>query len=108
MVGHVNTSSALSRAPPDTLVPLLTAAGPVALPAVLRLAARYLPLVVMAVIAAMFFFGRSVAPDLLELVGFERARLTGDQLHGQVGQFFRRLQRRYVSKYSAGSLSSLA
>ena len=38
----------------DTLVPLLTAAGPVALPAVLRLAARYLPLVVMAVIAAMF------------------------------------------------------
>ena len=47
----------------DTLVPLLTAAGPVALPAVLRLAARYLPLVVMAVIAAIFFFGRSVAPD---------------------------------------------
>ena len=47
----------------DTLVPLLTAAGPVALPAVLRLAARYLPLVVMAVIAAMFFFRRSVAPD---------------------------------------------
>ena len=47
----------------DTLVPLLTAAGPVALPAVLRLAARYLPLAVMALIAAIFFLGRSAAPD---------------------------------------------
>ena len=47
----------------DTLVPLLTAAGPVALPAVLRLAARFLPALVMAVIAAIFFFGRNVAPD---------------------------------------------
>jgi hypothetical protein len=46
----------------DTLVALLTTAGPVALPQLLRLAARNLPLLVMAVIVAIFFFGRSVTP----------------------------------------------
>ncbi|MFM9847207.1 MAG: hypothetical protein ACKVP3_08600 [Hyphomicrobiaceae bacterium] len=44
----------------ETLVALLTTAGPVALPGLLRLAARNLPLLVMAVIVAIFFFGRSV------------------------------------------------
>ena len=47
----------------DTLVALLTTAGPVALPGLLRLAARNLPLLVAAVIVAFFFFGRSVASD---------------------------------------------
>jgi hypothetical protein len=47
----------------DTILPLLTAAGPVALPALLRLAARNLPLLVVAVIVAMFFFGRSLRAD---------------------------------------------
>jgi hypothetical protein len=44
----------------DTLIALLTTAGPVALPRLLRLAARNLPLLVMAVIVAIFFFDRSV------------------------------------------------
>lgn len=44
----------------DTLVTLLSTAGPVALPGLLRVAARNLPLLVMAVIVAFFFFGRSV------------------------------------------------
>jgi hypothetical protein len=44
----------------DTLVTLLSTAGPVALPGLLRLAARNLPLLVMAVIVAFFFFGRSI------------------------------------------------
>ena len=47
----------------DTILPLLTTAGPMALPALLRLAARNLPLLVMAVIVAMFYFGRSVRAD---------------------------------------------
>jgi hypothetical protein len=47
----------------DTILPLLTTAGPVALPALLRLAARNLPLLVVAIIVAMFFFGRSVRAD---------------------------------------------
>lgn len=46
----------------DTLVALLSTAGPVALPGLLRLAARNLPLLVMAVIVAFFFFGRSLTP----------------------------------------------
>jgi hypothetical protein len=44
-------------------VPLLATAGPVALPALLRIAARNLPLMVMAVIVALFYFGRSIAGD---------------------------------------------
>ncbi len=44
----------------ETLIALLTTAGPVALPGLLRLAARNLPLLVMAVIVAIFFFGRSL------------------------------------------------
>jgi hypothetical protein len=47
----------------DTLIALLTTAGPVALPGLLRIAARNLPLLVAAVIVAFFFFGRSVAGD---------------------------------------------
>jgi hypothetical protein len=47
----------------DTIVPLLATAGPVALPALLRTAARNLPLLVMAVIVALFYFGRSIASD---------------------------------------------
>jgi hypothetical protein len=47
----------------DTILPLLATAGPVALPALLRLAARNLPLLVVAVIVAMFFFGRSLKAD---------------------------------------------
>jgi hypothetical protein len=47
----------------DTILPLLTTAGPMALPALLRLAARNLPLLVVAVIVAMFFFGRSLRAD---------------------------------------------
>lgn len=47
----------------ETLVALLTTAGPVALPGLLRLAARNLPLLVMAVIVAFFFFGRSITSD---------------------------------------------
>jgi hypothetical protein len=47
----------------DTLIALLTTAGPVALPGMLRIAARNLPLLVAAVIVAFFFFGRSVAGD---------------------------------------------
>ena len=42
----------------DTIVPLLTTAGPVALPALVRMAARNLPLLVIAVIVALFYFGR--------------------------------------------------
>ena len=44
----------------DTIVPWLTTAGPMALPALLRTAARHLPLVVIAVIVALFYLGRSV------------------------------------------------
>jgi hypothetical protein len=44
----------------DTLIAVLSTAGPVALPGLLRLAARNLPLLVMAVIVAIFFFGRSL------------------------------------------------
>ena len=47
----------------DTILPLLTTAGPVALPALLRLAARNLPLMVVAIIVAMFFFGRSIRAE---------------------------------------------
>jgi hypothetical protein len=47
----------------ETLVAVLTTAGPVALPGLLRVAARNLPLLVAAVIVAFFFFGRSVAGD---------------------------------------------
>jgi hypothetical protein len=47
----------------DTIVPLLATAGPMALPALLRIAARNLPLMVMAVIVALFYFGRSIAGD---------------------------------------------
>ena len=47
----------------DTIVPLLATAGPVALPALLRTAARNLPLLVMAVLVALFYFGRSIAGD---------------------------------------------
>jgi hypothetical protein len=47
----------------DTLVAVLTTAGPVALPGLLRLAARNLPLLVMAVIVVFFFFGRSMTGD---------------------------------------------
>jgi hypothetical protein len=47
----------------DTIVPLLATAGPVALPALLRTAARNLPLIVMAVIVALFYFGRSIGHE---------------------------------------------
>jgi hypothetical protein len=47
----------------DTIVPLLATAGPVALPTLLRTAASNLPLLVMAVIVAFFYFGRSIAGD---------------------------------------------
>ncbi len=47
----------------ETIVAMLTTAGPVALPGLLRLAARNLPLLVMAVIVAFFFFGRSLTGD---------------------------------------------
>ena len=45
----------------DVLLAALTTAGPVALPAVLRLAARNLPLLVMAILVGILFFGRSFA-----------------------------------------------
>ncbi len=45
----------------ETLVAMLMTAGPIALPGLLRIAARNLPLLVAAVIVAFFFFGRSVA-----------------------------------------------
>jgi hypothetical protein len=44
----------------ETIVPLLATAGPMALPALLRMAARNLPLLVIAVIVALFYFGRSL------------------------------------------------
>lgn len=47
----------------DTIVPLLATAGPIALPALLRMAARNLPLLVVAVIVALFYFGRSLGHD---------------------------------------------
>lgn len=47
----------------DTIVPLLATAGPIALPALLRLGARNLPLLVIAVIVALFYFGRSIAGE---------------------------------------------
>jgi len=53
----------------NTLVALLTTAGPVALPGLLRLAARNFPLLVAAAIVAFFFFGRSITgkePDVAE------------------------------------------
>ena len=47
----------------ETIVPLLATAGPIALPALLRLGARNLPLLVIAVIVALFYFGRSIAGE---------------------------------------------
>ena len=47
----------------DTIVPLLATAGPMALPALLRTVARNLPLLVIAVIVALFYFGRSIAVE---------------------------------------------
>jgi hypothetical protein len=47
----------------DTIVSLLATAGPIALPALLRLGARNLPLLVIAIIAALFYFGRSIARE---------------------------------------------
>lgn len=47
----------------DTIVPLLATAGPMALPALLRMAARNLPLLVVAVIVALFYFGRTLGHD---------------------------------------------
>ena len=47
----------------ETIVPLLATAGPIALPALLRMSARNLPLLVIAVIVALFYFGRSIAGE---------------------------------------------
>ena len=47
----------------DTIVSLLATAGPIALPALLRLGARKLPLLVIAVIVALFYVGRSIAGE---------------------------------------------
>ena len=47
----------------ETIVPLLATAGPIALPALLRIGARNLPLLVIAVIVALFYFGRSIAGE---------------------------------------------
>jgi hypothetical protein len=47
----------------DTIVSLLATAGPIALPALLRLGARNLPLLVIAIIVALFYFGRSIARE---------------------------------------------
>jgi len=47
----------------ETMVPLLATAGPIALPALLRLGARNLPLLVIAIIVALFYFCRSIAGE---------------------------------------------
>jgi hypothetical protein len=47
----------------ETIIPLLATAGPMALPALLRTAARNLPLLVVAVIVALFYFGRSLSGE---------------------------------------------
>ena len=47
----------------EAIVPLLATAGPIALPALLRIAARNLPLLVVAVIVVLFYFGRSIAGE---------------------------------------------
>ena len=47
----------------ETIVPLLATAGPIALPALLRIGARNLPLLVIAVIVALFYFGRSLGHE---------------------------------------------
>lgn len=44
----------------ETIVAFLATAGPVALPGLLRIAARNLPLLVLAVMVVFFFFGRSL------------------------------------------------
>lgn len=47
----------------DVLLALLTTAGPVALPRLIAMAARNLPLLIMAGLIAIFFLGRSVSAE---------------------------------------------